>query len=213
MSTEKMPPKKEDTEKPVLQRIADQLLVAQQEIDDLALQLALGKAEAREKFQEVKKEFRHHVAEFKVLVKDMPGSLITPEVRQKIDELEVQLALGKAETKEEFETQKQKLTKTLEYIEHELREWFNETERNTHLGHEFQKFKLKMEILRLKLTLKKFELRDGFKDKMSTARREIEKMGINAKSAMATGKKKYTHFTGEVSTAYSHLKKAIKELN
>jgi len=103
----------------------------------------------------------------------------------------VQLALGKAETKEEFETQKQKLTKTLEYIEREFKEWFDETERNTHLGHEFQKFKLKMEILRLKVSLKKFEIRDGFKDKMSTARREIEKMGINAKEALTSGKKKY----------------------
>jgi len=73
MSSKKMPTKKEDKDKPVLQRIADQLLVAQQEIDDLALQLALGKAEAREKFQEVKKEFRHHVAEFKILMKDMPA--------------------------------------------------------------------------------------------------------------------------------------------
>ncbi|MCA6434418.1 MAG: hypothetical protein IM574_12520, partial [Cytophagales bacterium] len=42
---------------PLLEKMAEGLLQAQQEIDELALQLSLGKSEAKEKLEEVKKEF------------------------------------------------------------------------------------------------------------------------------------------------------------
>jgi len=101
---------KEETthEKPVLQKIADKLLGVQQELDELVGQFALGKAEGKEKFEEIKKEFRQRVSEFKKLLAAPAAGLLTPEARQKIEELEVQLALGKAESRELFEQQKRK---------------------------------------------------------------------------------------------------------
>ncbi len=55
-------------QKPILVKIADQLLKDQQELDSLAVQLSLGKAEAKDKFEEVKKQIRKSIQEFKITI-------------------------------------------------------------------------------------------------------------------------------------------------
>jgi hypothetical protein len=145
------------TDKPVLQKIADKLIAAQQELDELVVQFALGKAEGKEKFEEIKKEFRQRVAEFKQLLDAPAAGLLTPETRRKIEELELQLALGKAESKELFEEQKKKILKTLSHVEAEIKTWINSGRLPDDFSHDIEKFKLKLEIIRLKFDLKKFE--------------------------------------------------------
>jgi len=76
-------------------------------------------------------------------------------------------------------------------------------------SHDIEKFKLKLEIIRLKFNLKKFEVKDAFKEGMSNARREIE-TGIRNK--LKDGSSKYSDFQDEMSLAYKHLKKALSDL-
>ncbi|HRK53199.1 MAG TPA: hypothetical protein PK185_04740 [Cyclobacteriaceae bacterium] len=203
---------KEDSDKPFLHKIADGLLEAQQEIDDLALQLSLGKAEAKEKFEGIKKEFRNNIGEFRRLLEETPHKLITPEIKKKVQELEVQLALGKAETKEEFEEQRKKLLRSIALIEKSIKKWLKNVDFPPSIESEMEKFKLKLEIVRLKYSLKKFELRDDFKEHMRNAKMEIEKNTSKAKSKLQIGKRKYEDFADEISSAYDHLKKAVKHL-
>ena len=200
------------SEKPVIQKIADRLLDVQQELDELVVQFALGKAEGKEKFEEIKKEFRQRVGEFKKLLEAPASGLLTPETRQKIEALEVQLALGKAETKELFEEQKEKILKTLSHIESEIMTWIKSGKLPDDFSHDVEKFKLKLEIIRLKFTLKKFEVKDTFKESMSDARREIEKITSGIKSKLQGGSSKYSDFRNEMSMAYKHLKKALTDL-
>ena len=199
-------------EKPVLEKIADRLVAVQQELDELVVQFALGKAEGKEKFEEIKKEFRQRVSEFKKLLDSPSSSLLTPEARQKIEELETQLALGKAETKELFEEQKKKILKTLAHVEAEVKAWINAGKLPDDFSHEVEKFKLKLEIIRLRFSLKKFEVKDAFKERMQDARIKIEKMTSGIKSKLKDGSSKYNDFRDEMSIAYKHLKKALSDL-
>jgi hypothetical protein len=80
-------------------------------IEDLEVQLALGKAEAEDWLEEEKMKFSAFIGRVKGAVdkaenirKEKKEELIT-----KCEELQVQLALGKAETREAFETQKSKI--------------------------------------------------------------------------------------------------------
>lgn len=203
---------KDDKENALLVKIADQLLVAQKEIDEFVLQVSLGKAEAREEFEKIKNEFRIKLREFRQLLDDFPHKVITPEVKQKIEELELQLALGKAETKDEFEKQKGNLTKAILSIENTIKVWMKDAEHSSTFDHEIEKFKLKLEILRLKFNLKKFEVKDDFREQMATTKREIEKIAELAKSKLKEGKMKYKDFTAEISNGYDQLKKAVKRL-
>jgi hypothetical protein len=199
-------------EKPIVEKITDKLLIAQQEIDELVVQFALGKAEGKEKFEEIKKEFRQRVSELKKLLETAALDFLTPETRQKIDHLEVQLALGKAESKELFEEQKKKIIKALSEVEAAIKPWINSIKLPDNFSHEMEKFKLKLEIIRLKFQLKKFEIKDVFKDNMADTRRKIEKINAGIKHKLEAGSLKYSDFQDEMSLAYKHLKKALTDL-
>lgn len=185
---------------------------AQEEIDEFTLQLSLGKAEAKEKFEEVKRAFRKKVVEFKELIDSQPVKSISKSLKQKVETLELQLALGKAETREEFSEQKQKIQHLISEMENDVASWFQEIDVPSSISHEIEKFKLKLEVLKLKFDLKKFELKDDFKDSMSTAKREIEKISSRVKSKMNEGKRKYSDFSEEIGEAYGHIKSAVKKL-
>jgi tRNA U34 5-methylaminomethyl-2-thiouridine-forming methyltransferase MnmC len=199
------------SKKPILEKVADKLLTAQQEIDELVVQFALGKAEGKEKFEEIKKEFRQRVSEFRTLLETASSDFLTPEARQRIEELEVQLALGKADSKELFEEQKKKIMKALDEVESEIKSWIG-SKLPDNFSHEVEKFKLKLEIIRLKFHLKKFEMKDAFKDSMADSKRKIEKITESIRQKLKDGSLKYSDFRDEMSIAYKHLKKALSDL-
>lgn len=193
----------------ILNRIGDKLLQAQQELDELTVQLALGKAEARDKFEEVKLEFRTKVAEFKNQVRERRET-IKPEVLQKLDELELKLALGRAESKDLFEDQKQKIKLALATLEHEWNQGLHTFDTEFFI-HEAEKFKLKLDILRLRFELKAFQVKDSYRSTTINVKRELQKIATRIQQKLAVGSR-YTDFKDELSLAYQHLKKAVHEL-
>jgi len=198
--------------KNMLQAAGERLLTAQREIDELALQLAFGKAEARDKFEEIKQEFRKQVSEQKNLLAKASENFISPEVRAKIEALEVQLALGEADTKDIFEGQKKKITKALTSVEDAIHEQWKKIQAPEFFSHEVEKFKLKLEILRLRFGLTKFEVREDYRTRMLNARKQIEKMVSIPVDKVNKGKTKYNDFKDEVSLAYKHIRRAVESL-
>ncbi|HNV29104.1 MAG TPA: hypothetical protein PKJ83_08215 [Cyclobacteriaceae bacterium] len=203
----------ETTETNILQKVTEKLLAAQQEIDELALQLALGKADARDKFEEIKSEFRLKVGELKNILANPAENYLSPEVKAKIEELELQLALGKADSKDLFEGQKKKIMNALTNLEEDIQKNWRRIKAPDFFVHEVEQFKLKMEILRLRFRLKKFDVRDDYRTRMQTVRREIKKMTSKAKDRINARQEKYDDFKFEISLAYKHIKNAVESLN
>jgi uridine phosphorylase len=174
--------------------------------------LALGKAEAKDKFEEIKKEFSVQVGALKNLIETTSEKSLSPDVRAKIEALEVQLALGKAESKDHFEEQKKKIVKAITNVEEEIRKSWKKIQSPNFFVHEAENFKLKLEILRLRFGLKKFEMKADYRASMEAARREIEKLASGTKESLHKGKEKYDDFKDEISLAYKHLKKAVESL-
>ena len=75
----------------------------------------LGKADAQDKYEEVKKKFNLFIHESEFKIKGVKEKI--EELNTKFDELRVQLTLGKAETKEIFKKQKKQLLFTIHDIE------------------------------------------------------------------------------------------------
>ncbi len=80
-------------------------------LEELQVQTALGKAELNDKFEEIKKETKE---KFQNLKEDLHKEVEKDKekwkhAKAKLEHLEVQLALGKAETQEELQEQKKKL--------------------------------------------------------------------------------------------------------
>lgn len=194
----------------VLKAVAEKLMEAQQEIDEWSLQLALGKAEAKDKFEELKKEFRGKLNAFRQKNQGVMENTFFKRVNEKIAKLEIVLEAGGVESLALFEEQKIKLIKALEEVEAELKVWF---ERNTvphAFEHEIEKFKLKLEILRLRFNLKKFELRDSFRHSKGDIERALEKMDDAIQDTVEEGKERLDHIRTRVSNVYASWKKALK---
>lgn len=77
-------------------------------IEELQVQTALGKAELSEKFEEIKKEARGKVNEIKakVISEFNEEKEEFNHVKAKLEHLELQLALGEAETMDALKEQK-----------------------------------------------------------------------------------------------------------
>jgi len=199
------------TDATLLIKIADKLLEAQQEIDELVLRFALGKAEAGEKFEETKKEFSNRVSEFRRTNLGSQVASTSQSLKGLLDELEVQLNLGKADSKDMFEEQREKIEEVIDKIWTEVKKFKNETLDREHLEHEIEKFKLKLEVLRLRFELKKFEVSDSFKESMQEAKKSIEQTSSKLKEKISpdTG---LSLFRKEVNTIYKHLRKTIESI-
>ncbi|TAH40934.1 MAG: hypothetical protein EYC69_09705 [Bacteroidetes bacterium] len=186
----------------------------QQELEEMALQFSLGKAEASDKFEETKKEFKAKVEEWKKFFtdKDSKGKEAIEKLTASFEELQLQLSLGKADAKDYFEKQKQAILLSINKIEEEIKEKPALNELLSDFRNEGDKLKLKLEILQLKFELKKFQITDDFKSAMKNVRIESEKILDRVEDKWDKTKSKYTDFNDEMTLVYSHLKKAIKSL-
>lgn len=196
-------------EKTLLIKMAEKLTAAQQELDELAVQLALGKAEARDKFEEVKKEFRLRVAEVK---KAAGAREISEQLRAKIADLEGLLGAGSAEDKEAFEARRKKILEALKRVEDDLKDILSDLVDVNDFTHEAEKFKLKLEILRLKFVVGKFKVKDAFRTGMNDAKKEVSRIVTGAEAKVKKAKNTVTDFREEIQSAYKHMKKAIKNI-
>ncbi|MCA6378808.1 MAG: hypothetical protein IM606_12395 [Cytophagales bacterium] len=197
---------------PLLEKMAEGLLQAQQEIDELALQLSLGKSEAKEKLEEVKKEFIKGINTLKKSLQSALDQPIPLALKMKFEAVELQLQVGKVQSKESFDSQIKLLIVATIALEEEIRSLLHKMEVKGYFGHEIEKFLLKLEILRLKFGIKKFEIKEGFRSEMATVRKSIESFRKNAKKLKALPAEAYDDIKTEISSNYKSLKNAINKL-
>jgi len=197
---------------PLLEKMAEGLLLAQQEIDELAVQLSLGKSEAKEKLEEVKKEFVRGISTLKKSVQSALDQPIPLALKMKFEAVELQLQVGKVQSKESFDSQIKTLIAATIALEEEIKSLLHKMEVKGYFGHEIEKFLLKLEILRLKFGIKKFEIKEGFRSEMATVRKSIESLRKNAKKLKALPAAAYDDIKTEISSNYKSLKNAINKL-
>ena len=91
---------------------------ASTKMEELQLQSALGKAELSDKLEEIKKETREKYLQIKADISStiQNDSKKWDHLKAKFEHFELQLALGKAETKEVLEEQKKNLTKAFQEV-------------------------------------------------------------------------------------------------
>lgn len=111
---------KTENQKPILVKIANQLLKDQQELDSLVKQLSLGKAEAKDKFEEIKAELKQKVQDLKSTLSSeyQENKKWLVETISKLDELEDRLT---DKSKELFEETKSAILKSVEAVQSELK--------------------------------------------------------------------------------------------
>ena len=185
----------------------DGLRKAATELEEFQVQLALGKAEAKELYENSAKTFRQTVQSFKLKLQNIKNSSGT--INAKIEELELQLSLGIADSKDAFKKQKQKLLSLLHEIETAMKNMDLETSLRIDISNEMEKFKIKLEILELKYKLTKMELKANAKQKMKEYEQKIDEAKAKISEKLSDSEKNWEHFSKEINEAFTHLKKAF----
>lgn len=92
-------------------------------LEELQVQTALGKAELSDRLEEIKKEARKKVQDFKAEMNSefIEDKEIYTHLKTKLEHLDLQLALGKAEAKEELHEQKQKIKEAIREVKELLK--------------------------------------------------------------------------------------------
>lgn len=177
------------------------------ELEEFQVQLALGKAETLEKYEEVKKKFHNtiHDAKQKIHLEKVNSGDLT----KKFEEIQHSLTSGAVETKEAFIGQKEKILHIIQKIEDSLKTTGVDRDYYLSLKTEIEKFKIKMEILSLRFEMGKLEAKKEFESFKIDFGKKVEKIKLKFNEEESAIAKNWHHFTDELSEAFSHIKKAF----
>lgn len=189
---------------PFVDKVVKALRQSATEIEELQVQAALGKAEAKDKFEETKKKFNLFLHESKLKIKESKEK--TDEIHAMFDDLRVQLALGKAETTEAFKEQKKQLLLKLHQLEVKIK-----TNKRFNRIYAFalikiEEFKVQLEILEQKFEKGKQQAKVSFEKEKKEFDQFINRIKNKYSKKEET---RWEHFQDEVSEAFDHLKKAF----
>lgn len=190
--------------KTFIDKVVNSLRSAAVELEEMQVQTALGKAEAKDKWEDTKKGFDSFLHKAKSTVKT--GGEKVDDVHAAMDHLKVQLALGKAETADAFATQKKNISKALHDLQVKIKT--NETLGKAYslFNVEAEKFKVKMEAAEGSFDETKEKAEESFEEKKKDFNRFVE----TVENKLSTdGENRWTHFQDEMSEAFSHFKKAF----
>ena len=190
----------------LVDKVVDAFRKAATELEELQVQAALGKAEAKDKYEDIKKKFNGYVHDVKS--KYNSGKEKVEDLHQKFDELRLQLALGKAETIEAFQEQKKKILLKVHDIEHKIKH--NETLNRVYavLLIEIEKFKIQLEWLEGKYKEGKENVGEAYEKSKETFFEYLDKL----KSKLSgEDKSRWDNFQDEMGEAFSHFKQAFSK--
>lgn len=198
--------------RPFLVKIADRLVKDQQELDELAVQLSLGKAEARDKFEEAKKKMRKRVRKVTHALSQEfeEGKDWAVSLKDKLSKLTGHLDKGKPETQEMFVQQKKNILHGLDEVETEIQKSPDASKLSRSFNLASEKIKLQMDLFEKKLAAGKKELTKEFHEEMDEARKKMHAIAAKLKAKKEDVDDKLDDFGDDIRESYEHLKKAIK---
>lgn len=187
-----------------IDNVVETLRKAAIEIEELQVQAALGKAEAQDKYDEVKKKFNEVLQNAKSKIH--AGKDKVEEIDTKFDELRVQLELGKAEGLDSFRVEKRKLLSKLHEIEVKIKTDKRINRLYAFVLLEIEKFKVNLEILEQKFEQGKVDAKISFEKGKQEFNAFIDRIKTKYSKKEET---KWEHFQDEISEGFRHFKQAF----
>lgn len=191
----------------VIDKIAEGLRKTAVELEEFQLQLALGKAEAADQYESIKKKLNTFLQKIDAKIgHEVPD---TSALRGKLDELRVQLVLGQAESREVFTEQKKRILKAIDDLEKSLNNSGIAARLKLRIKSELRVFRIKLEILRLRFELGKLKMKKVVKTRRDEFIKKTQQLRTRLIRKNSELEKNWEHFSDEMDKAYSHLKKAF----
>ena len=184
------------------------LQTAASELEELQLQIALGTAEAKDLFENMKKSLHIRIEEMKSKFRVAKKSEGILPVLNALEHLQVQLALGIAETKEAFDKQRKNIEHSLSQLEIKLK--LGAPGRQVaKIQLEIEKFKAKLQLLSIGYKLTTIYLHYNLKQKKEEFAQKLRKIRTKLEQKEERAKNKWQHYKDEIKEAFGDLKSAF----
>ncbi|MDX1909724.1 MAG: hypothetical protein SF053_21990 [Bacteroidia bacterium] len=186
-----------------------------EELEDLKIHLSLGEEELAEAFDKQKARFQVYADQLKQKLDEAGVDDALTSLRAKVEELQVQLALGKADSRDALEAQRHQLHKAVREageITQQLaaqageasQSWLKEFEEAS------SRFQTRLEVLKVQAALGEAEL----KDKWEESRRELDGFIHEAREKMSEVQEdtseKLEEVSREVAASYEKIKAKVR---
>lgn len=165
-----------------------------QELEELRVQVALGKAELKDVFETQKHQFRSELQQLQHTMRELRNEEAIRPLVNAMEHLQVQLALGIAETNEAFQEQHKKVEHSLAALEAKLSAALPE-EQLAALQLSMERFRSKLELMSLAYRLKKMKLefkllekKEELEEKLEEWREELQEKTAELKENWAEKK-------------------------
>ena len=185
-------------------------------LEELNLQLHLGKADAETAFEEQKANIRDWAAKMSSRLdeaKDLNEESLT-KIKGALEDLRVQAALGKANTEDLLKDQQAELKKRLEQLRSDIdivfgtgREHSDEFLEDLSLRlHDYQ---VKFDVFKLQLQLAKMESDQEFERRKAEVADRIKQFQGDLEKRASAASDKWDQFSSEMTEAWKHIRKAF----
>ena len=180
-------------------------------LDELDVQLALGKAEAKETFNRERKNFLNFLSEQKAQVKKTveASAVHRQELNGRFEALELLLNLETAADKPKFDQQKKDTLHAIYQLEHTMKEMGGSA--NSLLQARLDGFKATLDAYRISLALAEFEDLENLDNRRNDLKSAVAAIREKLKKEENAGEK-IDRFASEAGEAFDHMKKAFSEL-
>jgi hypothetical protein len=180
-------------------------------LDELQVQMALGKAEAKDVFDRERKNFLQFVSEEKNILRRTGEAASTHRqtLMEKFDALDLRLAKVPADNKRAYDVQKREDLHVIYNLELAMKEAYGDV--GMALQVKLNAFRAKLDNYRIKLALGEFEGQaelESLKPELVEAVADIRE---RLKKEVGASEK-IDSFTNEMSTSFDHIKKAFANL-
>lgn len=179
-----------------------------EEFTDVKSKWAPVEEEAIQRFEELKADFNETLTAIdKTLQEWKAGSREEADaIRLKIDELRVQLSLGKAEGMEAFEEQKKKISAEWSLLKMKLEQHPEFPKMEQALKQKFMDWRIRLDMLKIQFSLGKMELKDGWKNISSEIGKEAEHLGKAVEAGAGIAGEKLDQFEIEIRKIFDKFK-------
>ncbi len=180
-------------------------------MDELRVQAALGKAEAKELIDEERKNLYDYISKERALLRKTAKRSVEHEqdLMDKFAALQEQLDQAIPETKRKFDNYKKVVLQNIYDLEFSIKTESHDVRKS--LQKNLNTFKTKLDAYRLQVAMSDYENREKLNTRKSELIGRINEIRSMVKDRQAEDKK-WEHFSEEVSESYQHLKKAFSDL-
>lgn len=180
-----------------------------EEVSDLKNRWAPAAEEAGNRFEMLKTDFKESLTamESKLAMVLSADDARWTELRQKIDELKLQLALGKAESLEVFEEQQKKIQLQWSILKANLEKIPEYNLLQDEVKSAFNDWRVRLEIIKIQFSLGKMELKDNIRDISNDLGKELDHLGKAIEAGAGIAGEKFDRFESEVKKIFEKYRK------